>query len=105
MKVIKVKTKFIFGDTVYVIRTRPYFNKDKVYIGKEYFVAKMKVNAMAIFIDANGDRDISYTKQYHKEKECFKTKEDAQKYCDKKNELINFVKKSNISYISLFKKK
>lgn len=102
MKVIKVKTKFIFGDTVYVIRTRPYFNKDKVYIGEEYFVAKMKVNAMAIFIDENGDRDISYTKQYHKEKECFETKEAAQKYCDKKNELI---KRSNISFISLFKKK
>ena len=35
----------------------------------------------------------------------FNTQKQAQKYCDKKNELINFVKKSNISYISLFKKK
>ena len=84
---MEIRTKSNVGDKVYPIH---------IPLGKEIFMVmdKIEIKAITVVIDKNGieiDYDFQWVKglKYFNnhcfEQECFATKEEAQKECDKRN--------------------
>lgn len=73
---MEIKTKFDVGDRIYPIR---YFNDEKKFCREKDFI----VDA----ININTEKEIQYFDGwfYYNEINCFATKEEAQKECDKRN--------------------
>lgn len=79
-----IETKFNYHNVIWVVKKRDKLDKNGYFIGIEYYVEKEIVNF--IMVAYNGEiLGVRYTHNLYFEQDCFATKEEAQKECDKRN--------------------